>query len=249
MTGFNKDDELLSAYIDGELDAADAARLAQSIATDEALARRVAALAEVRSALAGLAQEVVVVTVPQRRRILPGILAATLIGCLGLLIVALPLMRDVPDQQDQGLADAVALHDAWLTAEAQPAAVPNGDLFGAEMAIAGLSPAFLHDAAVINGQTSLHAGFVGRKGCRISIFRLTAPPDIEEGFMITSDGAVQRAGWRDRAFTYLLIARGMDETRFIMIADLLRKRPDPSLAVPDTDAIAALSGPQTACRV
>lgn len=253
MTGSSMDDELLSAYLDGELDAAEAARLAQRIASDDALAQRVAALAEVRSALAALAQEVVVVTVPQRRNFLPAFLAGTLIGCLGLLTVALPLVREVSNRQDQSLVDSVALHDAWTTSVtalgAPPVDKPGRGLFGAEMAMAGLTPAFLHDITGPQGQPGLHAGFVGQKGCRVSIFRLTAPPESVAGFLISSDGAVQTAVWQDHAFAYRLVARGMDETRFILLTDMLRTRADPDFGAPDPEAIAALSGPYATCRV
>jgi len=114
-------EELLNAYVDGELSPVDDAHMAQAIARDPALAARVATLNRVKSALAGLADESV------ERIHLPGrnwskaILAVA--ASVGLLVAFLSGMLtgfpQVDEENNRWHREAASIHTEW---ESQPAA-------------------------------------------------------------------------------------------------------------------------------
>lgn len=224
MNRMNTDIELLSAYIDGELDAPDAARLARRIATDETTARQAAKIAEVKSAVAALAQDVVVVTIPAKRWLRLSLIQTGLAACLGLAVIMAVWFTDVLGR-DGEFEQATVQHDLWTEGSIDtgiaPASTPAG-LFAPEMVAAGLTLALVRDDVIIGGTRVTQAGYVGRHGCRLSLFQVPGRSDAGQIFQLSSNGAIQRAAWSDASMKYLLVARGMDEGRFALIAGILR---------------------------
>lgn len=222
----NDIDADLSAYLDGELDPAEASRVARLIASDQSMARRLAKMSEIKALVSGMTPEVVFVTLPQRsmgRRVLPFMLA----GCLSLLIASASWFALEGGAQRVGEAvilEAALQHDRAIEAASAPrpapATAPAG-MFAPEMVAAGLSLAFVRDEVVIDGKAALQAGYVGRYGCRLSLFRI-ARPDHAQAFDMSSHDGLLHASWSGPTAQFLLIARDMDEARFAVLAGVLK---------------------------
>ncbi|RVL96319.1 anti-sigma factor family protein, partial [Sinorhizobium meliloti] len=88
MTENDLNPDILSAYVDGELEPEEASRVARLIASDEAVARRAAKLSEMKAAVAGMAPEIVVVTVPRPRPASRWMLSFAAGACASLLVFA-----------------------------------------------------------------------------------------------------------------------------------------------------------------
>jgi hypothetical protein len=73
----------------------------------------------------------------------------------------------------------------------------------------------------VDGKAALHTGYVGRSGCRLSLFRFTRP-DARQEFDLSSEGGLLHASWSGGAEGFLLVARGMDEARFALLAGSLK---------------------------
>jgi anti-sigma factor RsiW len=253
MTSPQPDFKTLSAYVDGELDPAEASRLAHLIATDEGLARRVAKLFEMKVGVAKLAPEVAVVTVPQNRParglFAPLALVTSLIAVvLGALVWSGILdMRPISTIAQDMVGDAVLLHDRWTSEN--PSAAPAGlpaDFFTPELVSAGLTLSMVRTDTTISGRPAVHAGYVGRHGCRLSLFE-TRSEVGEETFRVTSRADLQFATWTSGSSFYLLVARRMDEGRFILIASALRTMTGRRGADPDHETIAELRTARQPC--
>ncbi|PJR13818.1 anti-sigma factor family protein [Sinorhizobium meliloti] len=226
MTENEIDPEILSAYVDGELEPEEASRVARLIASDEAVARHAAKLSEVKAAVAGMAPEIVVVTVPRPRPMSRWMLSFAAGACVTLLVFAATWFggaRAPGGPVDAAVRDAALEHAAWVGGSIAPPVLPASapaDLFAPEMTAAGLTPAFVRDTSV-DGKAALHTGYVGRSGCRLSLFRFTRP-DARQEFDLSSEGGLLHASWSGGAESFLLVARGMDEARFALLAGSLK---------------------------
>ncbi len=227
MTENDLDPDILSAYIDGELEPEEASRVARLIASDEAVARRAAKLSEMKAAVAGMAPEIVVVTVPRPRPASRWMLSFAAGACASLLLFAVAWfgLARVPAglPGDAAVRDAVLEHAAWIGGSFTPPMLPASapaDVFAPEMIAAGLTPAFARETS-LNGEAALHTGYVGSSGCRLSLFRI-ARPDAEHDFGMSSDDGLLHASWSGDAASFLLVARGMDEARFALLAGALK---------------------------
>lgn len=249
MTSPANDFDLLSAYIDGELDPADAAHLARRIASDETLARQAAKLAEMKSALAAPVHDVIFVNIMPRQSSRGRIWAAGLAACLALALVSVLWQIGPTAKADDDIAQAIAQHDVWVGGSPEmtvsPVSVPAG-FFAPELNAAGLAIAYVRTNASIAGKQAVQVGYVGRNGCRLSLFRLIADARTAAQYSLTSDATLQRAVWRDAANVYLLVARGMDQSRFATIAGVLRDLTSDA-PKPAPEATAALQSPHLPC--
>ncbi|AEG05559.1 anti-sigma factor family protein [Sinorhizobium meliloti] len=231
MTENDLNPDILSAYVDGELEPEEASRVARLIASDEAVARRAAKLSEMKAAVAGMAPEIVVVTVPRPRPASRWMLSFAAGACASLLVFAVawfglaraPVGVPAGLPGDAAVRDAVLEHAAWVGGSFTPPMLPASapaDVFVPAMNAAGLTPVFARETSV-NGEAALHTGYVGSSGCRLSLFRI-ARPDVEHGFDMSSDDGLLHASWSGDAASFLLVARGMDEARFALLAGALK---------------------------
>ena len=251
----NADFETLSAYVDGELDPPEAARIARLVASDERVAREVAKLTEMKEAVAALSPDVVLVHVdaPGRRRwnSLPVALAACLFAALlgGMIWLGWPAGGDGQAAQAAMLADAGLRHDAWVGAagdDPAPVAAAPG-VFAPELLAAGLSLAKVERQIEIAGRPAAHAGDVGTRGCRLSLFEMGDGEILPDVLMLGNAGTLQWATWRTGGARYLMVARHMDESRFATIGGVLRTMTE-SRGARSEDVIARLSEARQPCR-
>jgi hypothetical protein len=219
--------EELNAYVDGELDAGDSARLASAVAEDADLARRVAVLTQLRAILKE-SVEAPAMALPKvgvRRRPLYASLAA---GIALVMVVAGFFLVRAFDRAGEPvwLARAWAAHDAWTPGEIGDAALALAaadparfvpDLSAAKLRVAALRPARSgdpHERGLI--------GYAGTRGCKISLIRRRAPDGMPEGLSAYHQGARLAYVWRVGGLGHVLLAEGMDSGRFQLIAETLR---------------------------
>ena len=198
--------EMLNTYVDGELDTAAAAEVAGAVAEDPALAREVAALSRLRSAVAG-SIEAPPLSVPE----LPstGGHTAAIAASIGFaLFVAGSVLLSGFDRDlgSEWLAPAWQMHRAWsiegVTAQhrstillAQYAeAVPGAHV--PDLSASGLS--LVHVAAVrfTGEQRALLAGYRGTRGCKISLLVFRSLDALSEVLSPFRDGKNEAYGWR-----------------------------------------------------
>ncbi|GLS41492.1 anti-sigma factor [Mesorhizobium tianshanense] len=204
--------------------------------------------------MAKLAPEVVVVSVPRRgpasRLFVPLAFAAgLLLAVLGALVWnGMPYPTQTQTITADALDEAIRLHDDWVSqaqALAAPAALPAGS-FAPELVSAGLTLSMVKPDAHLGGLPALQAGYVGRHGCRLSLFEMRSE-DGEEGFSVAVKADLQSATWANGRFRYILVARQMDEARFAMIAGVLRAMTGRQGEDADLEVVARLQTARQPC--
>jgi anti-sigma factor RsiW len=245
MTLPRPDFETLSAYVDGELSAEEAAHVAEAAVADPDVARDLSRLHALKAAVARVAPETVVATVVVRPRMMgwPAIAAA---AAAAFLTGAILVPRAQTPTSDDSAAFLVAAHDAWASGAAagEPEAAPLQDDLTGVLAPNGL--VLSHSAPLAAPGSARHYAFTGPRGCKLSLFVVddTEPLVAPEG--AASDLMV--AYWNSGTASYLALARGMNAERFEIVVSALRNVT--GRGSPDgTEKIAALSGTREPCRV
>jgi len=224
--------EELNGYVDGELSAAAATRVAMEAAADPQTASSIATLHRVKSALeSAYMQDAVVISPPgpPQRRSLAKAACLAMAGGLGLLAAVWGvqlggtfLQNTKPVADDAAPATTAPL--AW-TAEISA----DFRLGTPDISAAGLVPAFVESAHAANGEAVTHVAYVGRHGCRLSLYAAdhSATGEITDFFPETG---LLVADWSSASARYFAVAKGMDSTRFAIITAALEEattRPEP----------------------
>jgi hypothetical protein len=218
--------EALNAYVDGELDHAEAAEVAALISRDPGLARQAAALTRMTAA-AGTAYEADGF-VPDLRDPGPSGRArryrVAAFAAAALLAVALATALIGTGRGDPAwLTAAVARHGA-MSAQ-KPTMMPRlstiaatagfgpylPDLTSARLSLAAAEP---FSAEGVEDGLILH--FRGTRGCKLSYVAFVPTGEtalLRESLVEIANGGARGYGWRVGDIGYLLIARGMDEAR------------------------------------
>ena len=141
-------------------------------------------------------------------------IAAALVIAAALGFTPILLRRD-----DAGsfLTASLAAHEQFASAPARSAATvapAAASPITGELARLGLQPAWQASSAA--GQ--IRIGFVGTRGCRVSLH--VSPHDEATPAPAQADAAL--AGWNAGGRGYLLIATGMPQARFEMIAGFIK---------------------------
>lgn len=221
------DMSLLGAYVDGELDVEESARIAEAVANDAEVARQVMVLSRLKSALSGSVEEISIPLpeTPSGRRWGYGIAA----GLAGVVIAAATLWFALLGGPElPGGADfALNAHQSWSAAQAGDAVDPKL-VFAA--APEGLAKAYVPDLAsaklrlvhVSILQTkagpALLAGYTGSRGCRVTLLVTAAGADSPRSLELKESAGVTRASWRAGALEYTIMAKGMARQRFRLLA-------------------------------
>ena len=249
--------EMLSAYVDGELDAANAARVAEAAAANPALASAIARLQNLRASVVDGMPEFVHLPTPTQRqrknRWRPLYRIATAASVAVLLAGGLAVFTHQSSKQPrlaEELAPAVAIHDRWLESS-QPAmpleaitAVPLDQL----LAAAGLRLVLKDRTSFIDGNEAVHSRFIGESGCRLSLFESEVSGSVDPDRMdISHEGALLLARWTDGRLVFVVVARDMDPIRFATIAGALREISPLDAPPPIEELIASVSSARQPC--
>jgi anti-sigma factor RsiW len=224
----------LNAYVDGELDAREAADVANAAAYDTETADQISLLYSLKGGIheafpPAPADLMSVLPSPRSRRLptaVIAILAAAIAACI--LLVAGPADAPSPRPQDDLFAAARVLHDQWLVQEAAdrvdtpPVVLAALTRFGRlpvvpDLDSTGLSIG-LFSVSDLSGARLLQIGYRGQHGCHLSLFVFPAEKLPVVAFRV-SDRLERVHAWRIEDLGYLLFARGMDENRFSLIAE------------------------------
>ena len=223
--------EELNAYGAGELDPEAAARVARAVAADAETANAVAALARLKAVTPEVpgAQPEISIVRPRRlplRRIAASLAALVVVGG-----AALYAFWPTPSV-DPWMSAARAAHQGWAATKLADIERPSAAFFltaarrmGPQAFIPDLTAAKLSVARIRHvpgdGQRAegLHVGYAGTRGCRISLWITPVGADGPgEGLsrVMENGGAVY--SWNTRKFTYVLMAAGMEGSRFSLIS-------------------------------
>ncbi len=242
----DKELQTLSAYVDGELEPGEAAEVAAEIAGDRDAARTVANLtalkAGVRDAFDAGPGAAPDVSSARRRPAFAAaaVVMACLIGLGGVWWTY---------QSDTGsgiLANAVQHYDGWQdTGTLKQASVP-GSIFVPDLTQAGLTARTIEPAVTLGTVTASHVTYLGRRGCRLSLYAYPAA-GAEDATPIAASADVLVDRWSVRDLEYLLVARRMNAERFEVLAGAMRKATRDA-APPDDATRIAMSRARQPCR-
>jgi anti-sigma factor RsiW len=230
MNAADIDFEMLSAYVDGELEPAEAARVAAAAASDPRLAGAIARLQSLRASISDDVPAFVhvpaVAAHANRGRWIGWAAAAVIVCGLALSAGFLALRGDAQSTAlARDLAPLVELHDRWLETSVPSSAlrVASATPVDTLLAATGLR-LVLTDRLVVDGASdATHSRFVGERGCRLSLFVAPAAGPAPDRLEITEQAGLHVAHWVREARSYTVVARDMDANRFHMIASSLRQ--------------------------
>lgn len=215
-------DLVLNAFVDGELPPVEAARIADVIAKEPAVARRVAHLHQMKAALSAMSDDLVLPEPPlprhetQRRFWGAGALVA---GCALLLAMLWSAPVSAPTAQDSKMS-LMAQHDQWVSMGVERADFDfpvRFEWLGPLMHAGGLQLVY-HSQS----EETQHFGFKGANACRLSLFvSNTQAPASPLQLSLTE--RVQHAQWHIGTYAFEMIARDMAPARFATVATSLHR--------------------------
>jgi len=233
---------IINAYVDGELEAADAAGVAEAIAADSQLASMVANLHAMKSAVGDAfnTSEVIAVT-PQK----PYLSRASLMALAASLVVAVigsGLWYGLSQRNtDDVISQALLQHDNWLV---KPQAAQNGIINAAALITPDLTPAGLTLAGVqknipLGDTFGQRYAYVGTRGCKLSLF-VSERDHAFEGIGNTARPDALIVKWAVANRGFLLVARNMNQERFRVIAKALEAATARAVALDEPMRLAML---------
>jgi anti-sigma factor RsiW len=251
--------DALSAYVDGELAPEQAARVAAAAASDPEVAGQLATLHALRASVSQLKPEVVISPLdgagrPRGRRaraggtlLLAGAAAVVIVAALAWHTRTAPVVdAESPRAAIQPLIDD---HDAWIATGASDyrEVAARSNEFRQLLAQAGLD--LVHTVVSVDddGRLTRHYGFLGSRGCRLSLFE--SPGAAGAGAVATAVDAgagLATAVWAVGDVQYVVVARSMSGERFATVVAALRDATQRG-GVPDPYAVAALRDARQPC--
>jgi anti-sigma factor RsiW len=239
MSDRTPSDEFLNAYVDGELSPHDRAWVAHAIATDPGIADKVAALARLKSVVAGLGDDRPLSlkdlgpTRSARPRAASGIAASVAAVVLIAGLAAGGYWGWRTTKAAALVAEAKSRHLAWLAEDI--AADADGDIariiraalrrqrIPAHIPDMGSAKLTLSDVATFEDARAGTPGamqlrYTGRRGCRVSLWLSHGSSSLATTLTESDDGRSRGFYWRVDTVSYALFATGMDTKRFTLLA-------------------------------
>lgn len=235
--------ERLNAYVDGELGPRESAAVAREVALDAMLAAQVAAITALKAAAVESLEPMEPLMLEQpathKRRAMTWVAGAACAILLGGFLA----VRTVSEVAPPELRVARDMHARWIRqraagAEAQPARVLETSL--AHMGLAAYAPdlssvdLFFAHIRPIPAQSGrgLHIGYLGRRGCMMSLVVVETATAGAPGLHELDDDAGKGFTWYVDRYRYVMLAARMDPRRFAKVAavveSLTRRRAAPS---------------------
>lgn len=225
--------EMLNAYVDGELEAAAAARVATAVAEDPVLAREVAVLSRLRLAVAESVETPPIDLPAPRVRTGRGMAVAAGIAVMALILGSVLVLGLSWEPQTDWRARAWQVHRGWSLESVVPPAAPGQRLANLAEAMPGayvpdlsasrLSLAHTASARSAAGQRILLAGYRGTRGCKISLLIFPPPDGLGEALETFREGDDEAYAWRAGTLGYALLSDGMDPARLRLLAESVRQ--------------------------
>ncbi len=227
MTSPKPDFATLNAYVDGELEPPAAAVVARAAAEDASVAADLAKLHAMKATLREAFDTSTFIAVYPPRSAMGDLPKLALSACLAVAVIAAGLWFGIERFNRSGppgdvFAAALADHDQWLTqpVKMSPIAVAGGFTLP-DLTLSGLSVERVDANVTLSNLPATHIGYVGHKGCHLSLFVLHANGVIDVGDE-ANDDLLHAESWMVGDTTYLAIARRMDPVRFATVSHALR---------------------------
>ena len=227
MSDPKPDFETLNAYVDGELEPPAAAAVARAAAEHAGIADQVAKLHAMKAAVRNAYDTPPIITIYPSRAKFSRLAGGAMAAGLAIAVVAGGLWLGIdklsqPTTPGNVFAAALSDHDQW-TAEPvklQPITVAAGFTLP-DLMLSGLRVEAVETDVRLNGIPATHIGYVGHKGCHLSLYVLHMKGVVDVGDF-ADDDLLHAESWMVGNTTYLAIARRMDPVRFTTISHALR---------------------------
>jgi len=227
MTGQEPDFASLNAYVDGELVPPAAAAVARAAAEDAGVAAEVAKLHAMKATLRDAFDTSTVITVTPPRSA-TGHLPRLAVGAgLAVAVIAAGLWFGMdrfgqPGASGDVFAAALGRHDTWLSEPVRMEPIPAAAGFLLpDLTLSGLRVESVDRNVNLGGVPATRIGYVGHKGCHLSLFVLHAGKAIDTR-EVGNDDLLHADSWVIGGTAYLAIARLMDPVRFATVSHALR---------------------------
>lgn len=211
--------ETLNAFADGELAPAEQRAMAERLAASPEAAEKLRGIVRLKQELQALPADdapplpaLPASSRPRWRQV--AAIAAALVIAAAVAFTPILLRRDAAETF---LAASLAAHEQFASAPLQPAAIiaPAAALPVAnELSRLGLQPVWQPGSAT----GEIRIGFVGARGCRLSLHVSPHAGPVP----LPDRASATLMGWNAGERGYLLIATGMPQARFEMIAGFIK---------------------------
>ncbi len=236
MTEIGPAAEDLSAYVDGELDPDSMASVAKAIARDPHLAKEVACLTKLKATMPKIVPQGPTKLREERpARTWVYAIAASVAAFVVLAGIGAAVYLFNQNPAKDWMTVAKSHHETWISNMKGKSAPDSPFILAAASQIMGsrvlapdLSAASLSlaSAAVIQFEQkkALHLGYVGTRGCRLSLFVLPVAfkSPTKRPRAKTSKGPFRITTWSHVRQGFILMATGMDPTRFALLTETLK---------------------------
>ncbi len=232
--------ETVNGYVDGELPPRDAAEVAKAVATDPELAEYVSMLSSLKAAVAhstdGLTRDLDLTLTSKKSKKSKWILWAAgfaTVLLLGALMSALVLKPNL-FYPASGVQLAEIIHTEWLKSEFEHSASKHRAVL--KESLQGLYlDAYIPDLNKVNlsfsgirrvvtrGVEGLHIGYVGPRGCMVSLVVFKNHIRLSDKLSYFRAGGRPVYGWRVGTTGFYLLAHKMDPYRVETIAEVVRE--------------------------
>lgn len=212
--------DMLNAYVDGELPAAQAARISDALPYDRALAQRVAAIHRLKAASVQAFDDITPPPLPVPATPVRWGRKAVAAALAGLVVLGgalwTPPPAPIPDLAKLIETSPQQAHAVWLHAAIPGDRPAHPDGFDW---IAGITRASGLELVHLSGWGSdgLHLGYLGSNACRLSLF-IQPGAGANTTLDMHLDDQLQQARWVTSGLRFDLIAHDMDTARFATIA-------------------------------
>lgn len=221
--------ERLNAYVDGELGPRESAEVAREVADDAMVAAQVAAIAALKAAavesLEPMDPAILEQPAAPKRRTMTWVAGA---AC-AILFTGFLAIRMTSDVAPPELRIAHDMHAQWILqsdprVEAQAARILETSLthmglvvYAPDLSSVGLYFAHIRAIPAENGR-GLHIGYLGRRGCMMSLVVMETATALAPGLHEFDDDRGKGFTWHIERYRYVLLAARMDPHRFAKVA-------------------------------
>ncbi len=236
MTETRPSAEDLSAYVDGELDPDSTATVARAIARDAHIAREVACLTKLKATMPKIIPQGPAKLREERpARTWVYAIAASFAAFAVLAGLGAAVYLFNRNLAKDWLTVARSNHESWISnMKGKPAPDPPlllaaaSRILGSRVLAPDLSAASLSLAAAdviqFEQKKALHLGYVGNRGCRLSLFVLpvTLKNRTKRQRAKTSKDSFRITTWSHVRQGFILMATGMEPSRFALLTETLK---------------------------
>ncbi len=237
--------ERSNAFVDGELDRKARGEVLDAAANDPRLAKELSDLNRLKSAVEDSVDvpdiDLPVTRGPRGKIYRFGLAMA---ACLALFVAAGIGWWSMPSSAPSHgvpVAWAIEAHGSWSDAGPRAMLRPANIQLNAhvpDLSAAKLRIAHIGELKTPDGMPALVVGYLGTRGCRVTLLVDPAPEGLSEKAVKFEVDRLYGVVWRAGALRHVILAEGMAETRFGLIAETVRRSSLERLPLDDPTRIA-----------